>query len=235
MLGRSIGGRQQLDTLATYLCPQQLRAAGGSREHTDLTEQVMMSTEPAICTFCGRIANSCRPIHERGQLPGADPYGLCCEYCDAEVSELTGRLIRISRPGHKDWLAFDSDSDEELPRFWRRKARGAAIVTGLLGRLPPVTPSVTPSAAWITTLTESVFVPDEPCAHTHRESALADIAHRITDKIHDKDKTYSRRLGTVGAGVGIMLQKMINDLPCSQYIYLVDTEHSVHAFYWYSR
>lgn len=187
--------------------------------------------EPDVCAFCGRTTDSGGLIHKRGSLPGAAPYGVCCERCDAQVRELMGRLARISRAGHKDSLAFDPGSDQEVRRVWRRKAHATAVVNRLLGRLRPVTPS----AARIIAVTEAVFVPDEPTLHPDSGSARADIANRITNALQSVGRTYSCRLGTVGADAGIVLQKAIDDLLSSQYIYLLDTENSVHAFYWYSR
>ena len=191
----------------------------------------MAPDEPTVCAFCGRATAYGRAIHERGTLPGTAPYGLCCQDCDLEFTELAGRLIRINRPGHKDRLVFDPGSDQRVPRVWRREARLTVLVNGLLGRLHPVTPS----AARIIALTESVFVPPEPRAHPDRQSALGDIANQLANALRNYDKSYSYRLGTVGVGAGIVLQKTLDDLLSGQYLCLLDTRNSVHAFFWYSR
>ncbi len=190
-----------------------------------------MASEATVCAFCGRATDSGRPVHERGTLPGTAPYGSCCEACDSEFTELVGRLVRTHQPGHKDRLVFDSGSDQRTPRHWRRNTRIAALVNRLLDRLAPVPPA----AARITALTESVFVPPEPRAHPDRHAALDDIASQLADALRKYDGSYSYRVGTVGDGAGIVLQKTLDDLLSSQFVYMFDTRNSVHAFFWYRR
>lgn len=193
----------------------------------DVTEQVVMVADLGECTFCGRTTDAARPIYGRGTLPGDAPFGYCCARCDGEASELAARFVRISQPRHRDRLAFDSGRQRGSRLPWR-KARRTGTVDELLAGLQPVAPS----AARITAVTESVFVPAEPRAHPDRGSALADMADRITTSLGNA--TYTSRFGTVGSGAGVLVEQTIDDLLSSQYVYLLDTGNAVHDFYWYS-
>ncbi|WP_433019516.1 hypothetical protein [Kribbella sp. CA-294648] len=112
-------------------------------------------------------------------------------------------------------------------------ARIAAAVETLAAQLVPPTPA----AARIMMLTEAVFVPPEPQNHRNLQSALAAVAEQVAVKVpRERDRSTEYRLGTVGDRAGLMLQNTIGgDLLSSQYLFLVDTENTVHSCYWYSR
>lgn len=78
-----------------------------------------------------------------------------------------------------------------------------------------------------------MFVAPSPTAYRDRDAALAAVTAKVSGWL--SELTYTYELGTVGDGAALMLQKSIEDLLSSQYVFVIDTSHQLHELYYWSR